>query len=716
MPSQPHLAPTYRSRWKSVFLRLFLIVFLLAAAVGAGVLIVYGQFAARYDLTKLGEMRQRSIVLDCKEREIGRLHGENRTVVPFAQVSPFFIKALLAREDARFYEHDGVDYFGVARAILRDFKEKKAMQGASTITMQLARNSFDDLNDKSMHRKLVEVMLAWRIEREFGKERILELYVNRIFFGSGLNGIERAAKAYFGHSAASLTLGESAMLAGIIRSPNRFSPFRNWAGAKEERDTTLGRMVLKKYITQKEADAAKREDMAVAAQPAVRAQDSYMMEAVRRDLEVILNDEEIEDGGLRIFTTLDRDLQLAADNAVEKRLRSVEALRGYKHPAKAEFDKTWDGYSEVPSTPYLQGATLVLNNNTGGIIAIVGGRSFLQSRFDRATMGTRTIGSTIKPFVYAAAMMHGLLPGTLVNDGPIQPGELQESANGWSPANSDGKFLGPQPMWAGLVRSRNTMTVRVGDHAGLDNVIDLLRSAGINEPQIRTPQIYIGNTGTSLRSLTSAMSIFPNGGVRKRPFIVEHIEDGAGRVVYRTPEIDLEVLPPHIAQVTSGLLERVVNEGTAAAMRSEFDFKEKAGGKTGTTNDYKDAWFIGYTSELTCGVWVGFDHPQTIMEDAYGGKLALPIWVDVMKAAGAAGYKSTAPRAETVLAKAVLCRVSGQLATDNCRAHGAAYEDSLPFEMIPQQFCEVHGGNAAPVEQTGESGGGFWSRLKRIFR
>jgi penicillin-binding protein 1A len=711
----PKLKP--RRSCLSILFRLALIAAFLGAATAGVVVMIYGGVASRYDLSKLGEMKQRSIVLDCKGRELGRLHGENRVVVPYEKVSPFFIKALLAREDSRFYDHGGVDYYGVARAIVRDVKEKKATQGASTITMQLARNSFSDLNDKNAHRKLVEVMLAKRIEAENSKQRILELYVNRIFFGTGLYGIERAAKAYFNKSADRLSLGEAATLAGIIRSPNRFSPFRNWKGAMGERDVVLSRMVLHHYISQDEANAAKKEDMAVAAIPVSRTQENYTMEAVRRDLELILDEEDIEDGGLRVYTTVDKDLQLAADSALEMRLRAVEHTRGFPHKAKTDFDATWDGVTEPPNTPYLQGALISINNNTGGILAVVGGRSFAQSRYDRAMMGTRTIGSTIKPFVYAAAMTKGLLPGTTMLDEPIQPGELHENRGNWSPQNSDGKFLGPIPMALGLVKSRNAVTVRVGDYAGLDSVVGLMRDAGITEPTIRTPQIYIGNTGTSLKSLTAAMSIFPNQGVRRRPFIIDRIEDANGEVIYKTPVLETEVLPATVANVTGRLLERVVNEGTAAALRSEYGFKEKAGGKTGTTNDYKDAWFIGFTSEITTGVWVGFDAPKTIEEGGYGGKLALPIWADVMKTAVASGYKQTVQRAEMLYTKANLCRVSGKLATEGCRSRGAAYEDELPFEMVPVDFCTEHG-RAEPMEErrSESSGGGFFSRLRSWFR
>ena len=681
-----------RRRGRRIFLMLILIAALMGVTGATVGFIIYGNLARQYDLAKLGEMKERSVVLDVKGRELGKLHGENRVVVPLSRVSKHFTDALLAREDARFYEHGGVDYIGVARAAVRNVKDKKTVQGASTITMQLARNSFDGLDEKTLNRKLVEVMLARRIEGEKSKDEILELYVNRIFFGGGLYGIERAAKAYFGKSAADLTPGEGAMLAGIIRSPNRFSPSRNWKGALVERDDVLGRMVTKGMITQADADAAKKEEMAVVAQPVVTTQENYPMEAVRRDLELVLEESDIEDGGLIIHTTIDKDLQAAAEASLEKRLQEVEKQKGYSHPTKAQFDAAWDGVTEPTQVPYLQGAVLMINNNTGGILAVVGGRSYPQSRFNRALQGNRPIGSTIKPFIYATAFMHGLLPGSFMEDAPMRPGEIQDGTGYWSPENSDGKFLGFQPVSVGLIRSRNAMTVRVGNFAGLDNVINVLRDTGVGEPEIRTPQIYIGNMGTTLKALTSATSTFPNQGLRRRPFLIRDITHANGEVIYSTPVLESEGMPAYAAQVTGRLMERVMEEGTAASARKEYGFKEKAGGKTGTTNDYKDAWFVGYTSEVTCGVWVGLDQPQTIAPGGYGGKLALPIWADTMNAAIKNNYKELVPRAQPMLARVNVCRLTGLLATDGCNAAGHAYTDELPVEMVPPGYCDAHGG------------------------
>lgn len=698
--------------WRGFFLKLLIGLGIIGTITALIVLSVYSNLAKQYDLTKLGSMPERTIVYDRKGEIVGKLYGENRIIVPLSEISPFFTKALLAREDTRFYQHGGVDYYGIARAMVRNLKDGKVVQGASTLTMQLARNSYPGLDDRSIHRKLVEVMLARRIEAATSKDAIIEHYVNRIFFGNGLYGIQRAANVYFGKHASQLTLGESALLAGIIRSPSRFSPFKNWEGAKKERDDVLKRMVTTKAITQAEADAGRGEDIALRAQPAFKSQGDYAMDAIKRDLDIILEQKDFEDGGLRVYTTLDHAIQAEAEASLEKRTAAVEKLKGYPRITKEAFDKQWDQVSEISTTPYLQGAVTAIDNKTGGILAIVGGRDYRHSKYNRALQGERQIGSTIKPFVYAAAIGRGVLPGTLIDDSPL-PGD-------WSPQNSDGKFLGLQPMALGLIQSRNVMTVRVGDQAGLDRVLELMRDAGIGTHAERTRQVFIGNVGTSLKQLVSAFTIFPNQGVRRRPFLIDRIEDRNGIVIYSTPTLEAEVLLPSVATLTTRLLGLVMEHGTAAAARSEYGWKIPGGGKTGTTNDYKDAWFCGFSQNVTCGVWMGCDKPETIMDEAYGGKLSLPVWCDVMKKAESLGYM-TDPPVTMPLTHVTLCRTSSLLSTDNCVSAGASYEDDLPYDLVPQAFCPVHGVGGYPARPGSpvpgrSTGGGIWDAVRSWFR
>ena len=317
--SKPVATGSRGGRWWRLPLRLGVYASVMSMIALLLVILVYGNIARGYDLDQLGKMPERSIVYDRRGREIGPLHGANRIVVTLDEVSPHFVKALLAREDSRFRDHGGVDFVGVARSIVRNVKAKSVREGASTITMQLARNSYDDLMlERSLHRKLVEVMLAQRIERKFSKDEILAHYVNRIFLGSGIYGIEQASRSYFGKHAIDLSLGEAAMLTGIIRAPNRFSPFRHYESALGERDTVLARMVKLEMLTAEEAEAAKQQVIKVLDQQLVASQDSYALDAVRRDLDNVLEQEEVEDGGLEIHTHLDIDLQQLAEAALER--------------------------------------------------------------------------------------------------------------------------------------------------------------------------------------------------------------------------------------------------------------------------------------------------------------------------------------------------------------------------------------------------------------
>ncbi|MGI9241665.1 MAG: transglycosylase domain-containing protein [Verrucomicrobiales bacterium] len=707
--------------WWRFPLRLSLFGAALSLLVAVVVILIYGNIARGYDLDELGRMPERSIVYDRKGREIGRLHGANRILVELDEVSPKFVKALLAREDSRFHEHGGVDFIGVARSVVRNVKAKSVREGASTITMQLARNSFDELMlQRSLHRKLVEVMLAKRIEHKYSKEEILTHYVNRIFFGSGIYGIEQASRSYFGKHAADLTLGESAMLTGIIRAPNRFSPFRHYQRAIAERDTVLERMVKLQMVSEGEAETAKLKKIKVLDRQEVASQDSYALDAVRRDLDDLLEREEVEDGGLQIQTHLDIDLQALAEAALERGLAAFEKSGGYSHQTLAEYKKIFASKppGQRPKPEYLQGAVVVVDNAGGGIMAIVGGRNFEHSKFNRALYASRQVGSVFKPFVYAAAFDNGLMPGTLVDDGPLRRGEIIGHAGSWSPRNSDGQHIGLQPAEVGLIRSRNTMSVRVGNWAGTDRLMKMAHFAGFSDEIRPSPQLYIGNLEADLKTLTSAYTIFPGAGRRLPAMAIADIVNTNGDTFYSTEAVRAyPVIAPGACQVVSDTLEKVIDSGTGAGARKR-GFRAEAGGKTGTTNNFVDAWFIGYTDKITVGVWIGLDQPQRIAAGAYGGALALPVWTDVMKGAEKLGYKAGKLGSNMQMTRVDLCRLSGKFATKGCRRAGHEYKAEIPYMMAPRESCELHGfatarkANRGKDEEAGERRGGL---LRRVF-
>lgn len=672
--------------------------------------LVYSTLAGKYNLDDLGRMPERSIVYDREGREVGRLHGENRIVIRLSEVPQFFIDALLAREDNEFYSHGGVHWKGVVRAFVRRVTDG-ATQGASTITMQLARNSYPLTKEKSLHRKLLEIALTRRIEGALSKDQILELYVNRIFFGTGIYGIERAAQCYFGKPARNMSEDECAMLAAIIRGPNKFSPFRHYKIAVSGRNMVLDRMVVQGRLTQPEADRIK-ERVTKVMPPPNAPNPSWFMDAVQRDLDRVLDAEAIDDGGLKIFTTLDPKLQSAVESVMEKELARIEQQPGYEHPTRAQFEQRLQKDPDA-APDYLQGAVVVLDNASGATLAVVGGRDADHSTWNRALLSRRQAGSTFKPFVYAAAIERGMLPGTLINDGEIRPGDIRSASDpDFRPYNSDKTFTGLQRADWGLAKSRNTMAVRAGEFAGMDAVLDIAARSGFGDIESRSAQVYLGNVGVTLESLVSGFSAFPNAGVRCRPFLIDRIEENDGTLVFRSGVMDPQVIRPGAAWLTTKMLEKVCAPGGTAAEVSRSGLQGPLGGKTGTTDDYRDAWFIGFNPRITCGVWVGLDDPERIIHKGYGSRLALPVWTEIMRRAQALDYRGgswQSPPLRTV----DICGASGTVAGPAC--NGRKIRETLPEDVIPAGACPVHSRPAnTPAPSEGDPG--FLERLKALAR
>ena len=662
---------------------------LLPVVPAAAVITFYSIWAGSFDLNKIGEMPQRAVVYDMDGNAYSNLHmAENRVVVPIDKVSKNFLQALVAREDTRFYQHHGVDPHGIARAIIRNITRHRAAEGASTLTQQLARNSLP-LGGKTLNRKLLEAFVALRIEHHYTKEQILGLYVNRIFYGGSLYGIETASQAYFGKPSAQLDLSEAAMMAGLIRSPNRFSPLTNPDGAAHERDTVLARMVTLGMITGAQEQQAEHEQIHVAKNRPGGVQDNYAMEAVLGELSGLLTDEQTDEGGLKIYTTIDPQLQAAATQAVEQQLAKIENRPGFDHPKKGQNA----GADESTGTDYLQGALVVIDNHEGAVRAIVGGREYKPKAFNRATdLPGRPVGSTFKPFVYTAAWQKGLLPGANIDDGPIRAGEIPDAPT-WHPGNSDGTFGPVQPAENGLIRSRNTMSVRVGQLVGLPDVRKTGQLVGLSNDLPDDPTIFLGTFNTTLEKLTEAYTLFPNNGVHRKAYFIERIDGADGATIYRAAHGDQPVLQPGAAWMTHTILEKVMQKGTAAESRA-LGFTRPGAGKTGTTNDFRDAWFVGYTTSLTCGVWVGLDHDEPIMTKGYGAALALPIWCQVMSKAPAQRYPAKEFQPPEPLRHVRVCRFSNELATAGCQDAGTAYEMDLPISRVPRLTCTAHAGSA----------------------
>lgn len=618
-----------------IIFKFFFASLLLWALIGC----FYYLWALTFDLSKIGQMSQRSLIYDRSGAIYSLAGGENRQVVPFDKISNNFVNALISREDARFYQHHGIDPIGIARAAARNLLLGGVRQGGSTITQQLARNSFP-LGGHTLHRKLLEAAMAFRIETELSKEKILELYMNRIYFGPGLYGVESASQAYFHVPAAQMTLSQGALLAGLIRSPNRLSPFNNLPGAIQQRDVVLNRMEELGLITIKEHQQALKEKIPPTSNRLVNSHNSWAVDAVLHELTQVLPPEKLDGSPLRIMTTIDADLQQAAEKSVALRLTEIEHREDFQeshvHHALKYSSKKSKKKNLEKITP-LQGALIAIDNASGGIVAIVGGRDYKTSKYNRATTAERQVGSAAKPFVYEEALRQGMTPDSVVNDAELMPTELPEGFKNYDPKNSDGIFGGWRPAREGLIHSRNTMSVRVGLGAGLQDIATTMERLGLAENVPPFPSICLGSFESTLKKLTAAYTALATGGEKLQTHIIEQVTDADGKILFLATHGRLPLLDPIATKTTTSILTQVLTEGTAKRAAS-LGLSKPAAGKTGTTDHFYDAWFLGYTQGLTCGVWVGFDHPQTIMQGGYGAELALPIWIDVIESSAAKKY------------------------------------------------------------------------------
>lgn len=674
---------------------------------------IYYLRSTQYSLDKVSEMPARTLVYARDGRtELGRLHGDNRYLVGYDHVANDFKNALISREDARFYDHFGIDIKGVVRATVENIKRRRFAQGGSTISIQLAENTWfppDTGKKKSnialIDQKLLEMALAWRIERKYDKPAILEHYMNRIFWGHSIRGVESASRTYFEKPASRITLSEAAMLAGIIRGPNAFSPFKDIEAATRERDVTLGRMVKYEHITQEQAEAAKKESLKVRPKHRRVVQDTYVMDAVRRELDRILEEQNIQDGGLTVITTIDHTIQRSAELSMERNLLRVEKTPGYQHQTRKQWQARPSGRAGEPK--YLQGACVVIENRSGAVISVVGGRNADESKYNRAIQAERQIGSVFKPFVYLTAFNRGMMPKTWVPDGRVRPGEIRGAPRSWSPSNSDGKYGSYITAEDALVRSRNTSSVRVGNYAGLDAVSETAFDVGFIQGMPKNPSSYLGSWEATPWQVASAYTVFPNNGDWYRPYIIQEIRNAQNERVYpakgSSGKLMAEVAQPGATWCVSNTLKQVVDRGTGKKVRS-LGYKSPCAGKTGTTDNYKDAWFAGYTGTLTCAVWVGLDTPKKIINRGYGSTLAAPIWVDVMKTADRLGYAT--PNFKPLrLRTASICRWSAKRATQGCAMKHTAYTAEVPSDMLPgeRDYCTIHPLRALPPSRGGSN-------------
>ncbi len=673
--------------------------------------------AQTFDLNKLEQMESASVILDRKGRIFGQIYVENRETVPYDQLPRDLINAVIAVEDAKFYRHQGYDLLGIVRAALKNFTAGHVRQGASTITQQLARNSFS-LKQKTFRRKLLEVFLARRIEEQFGKQKIMELYLNRIYFGGGLYGAEAAARGYFGKAAREMSLAECATLAGLIKSPNRLSPWSDGTASREARNYALDRMRDLDLITREECAKARAEQIAVGSRQNAQGQ-TYAVDYIRQQVIAAVGWDRAMNEGFRIKTTIDVDLQKVAEDSLRANLDRIEKHPDYNHQTYAGYAATFrkakangpaTAESSQPAPEYLQGAVIGLDNATGDILVLVGGRDFEHNQYDRALQARRPAGTAMLPFVYAAAFEKGMFPGALVEDSPLDNravmiGGTTGILGEWGPESAENRYEGAMTARQALAKSKDGAGVRIGMSAGIDSVLQLCSTAGIRSPLRPYPATFLGSSEITLAELALAYTIFPNGGWRPNaPYILERIEEKDGTLVWdaKNDRTRKTVIKPETAYEVHSCLVDALQSGTGKAAYTEFGLKKMpVAGKTGTAYDFTDALFAGYDSNFTCAVWTGFDKPQKIYRGAFGRELALPVWVDIMNAA-AQQYPPREIRQPSNLNEVEICWRSGLLATDKCYdavksgsgdtvQRRTTYMELATSAQTPTEPCNVHG-------------------------
>jgi len=680
-----------------------------------------GYLAVSRGMPSIEEMKQLRPIAGTKiyaddDVLIGEIKVEKGIFIPLENIPEHVINAVIAVEDSRFWKHKGIDYLAIARAFIKDILYVELKEGGSTITQQLAKVMFLS-PEKTMKRKLREAALAIKIEKNLDKKEILELYLNKVYFGHGAYGVEMASRIYFGKSVKVLTLCEAALIAGLIKAPLLYSPYNNLSKAKERQNIVLSRMEEEGFIKRSEKDIALKQPVYLSSTRKGIEANNYFIEYIRKYLEEKYGEETVYKQGLRVYTTLDRRAQFLAAKAMQQGLRELDKRKGWRGPLehktdvdfekelkrkdlttpvvttpgdiasglvlkvsnkealiktrgiigrllvedarwasnvidpkkrKAKFLKDFrltqilnpgdivkvsiksvrgsDVRLSLEQEPEVEGALVALEPETGFIRAIIGGYDFVKSDFNRAIYAKRQPGSAFKPIIYAAALDHGFTPASIIVDEPVT---YQGGARGeWSPENYDHKFYGPTTLREALTYSRNVVTVKLVNDVGIDNVLEFARTIGIQSDMPRDLTIALGSLSLTPFDLALSYSVFANGGMKVKPVAVKYITDSKGRILESNDPEAEQVISPQTAFLITSMMEDVVNNGTGWRAKK---LGRPVAGKTGTTNEYRDAWFVGFTPNLVSVVWVGFDDMRPLGPRETGAQAASPIWVYFMK-------------------------------------------------------------------------------------
>jgi len=700
--------------------RVILVSFLAVIAFGLAVLTaLWTRACAGNSCPSIAELggyypNQASKVYAADGRLITDLGLERRTVVPLGEMSPYVKAAFITTEDKRFYEHHGIDWYRVFGAIKNNIFKFRVAEGFSTITMQLARNLWpEDISgrDKTLSRKLREAHVAQEIEAKYSKDKILELYLNQIDLGNRAFGVEAASQRYFGKSVRDLNVAEAATLAAIPKAPSRYNPRRNPNLSVQRRNTILNLLRDNGLLSPEDTERWKAYPLLLSSHSDFSSVAQYFVEYVRQQLDARFGSD-LYKSGYRVYTTLDLDTQQAAERALEARLEAIESgadgkftWPSYRQYLDSRADTPDDG--SRTTTPYLQGLVVTLDAKTGNIRAMVGGRDFDDSKFNRATQALRQPGSTFKPIVYATALEAGYPLSHVMVDDPLTV-EIATDEAPWAPQNYDLEFDGPMTLRRALYMSRNIIAIKLGMEIGEDAVITEAAKFGITTRIPPYPSIHIGSAEVYPLEMIAAYTTFANLGTRTVPNAILRVEDRNGKIVWQPQVRSVSVMDTAHAWLMTDALRDVVRHGTAVgSVGSRINFP--AGGKTGTTNDGFDVWFIGFTPDLVTGVWIGFDQPKKIKANAQGGVLAAPAWTAMMREVYERRSLPAAwPRPDGLTALDI-DKTTGYKATPFCPKDVHYIESFIPGTE-PTAFCPIHspfgavGGVSSPLGGTAPDG------------
>jgi penicillin-binding protein 1A len=615
--SGPPKPPLWRRRWfRRVLIGIGGLTLLAVLVVGAAALWAFTILPRSLpSVTALETLQpiQGTKIYDDNDEAITELHVERRILVPLSQIPQSLRDAILATEDRRFYSHWGIDPIGVARAVVQNYRRGRIVEGGSTITQQLTKVLFLT-PDKSLERKLKEAVLALELERRYSKDRILEMYLNQVYFGQGSYGVEAAARTYFGKGVSELTVRESALIAGLPRAPTNYSPFDRPEAAKRRREVVLRRLVEFGSIKDEEAKRLAKTDLGLIPPERRRTTGQYFIDYVQQTLEAKYGPDLVLKGGLNVYTTLNPTMQLTAEQSLREGLK---ALAG-----RSAQTTTGARPGESP-----EGAVVTVEPQTGYVKAMVGGSDFFRSEFNRAVQAKRQPGSAFKPFIYIAALEAGFTPASQIEDSPVSFPVGGKNGQVWKPENYDRKFRGSTTLQQAIEESVNVVTVKLQERVGLAKTIQVARRLGITSPLDVNLSLALGTSDVSLLEMTSAYGTLANQGVWMPPVAIRYVTDAQGKLLEEHVPEGREALAPETAYVITQMLRGVVERGTGQAAKG---LGRPVAAKTGTTNDYSNAWFVGFTPRLATGVWVGYDRPRSLGKDETGSRVAVPIWVTYM--------------------------------------------------------------------------------------